>query len=190
MIFISQDFATPERCEELMSSFPNATFVTINQHTKLKDLPATLADRQYAGQKKVLITLGLKADQLQSIVANNKEDFEDVMPLNISAELIDTLRGNRQKSFQKGVLSMGLLAAGIPGNAEYKESRSYMVLKALLKIIFDNAADEADQYITNLVNPQGSIDVIDRFGYLIGKIIGPVQRLVINKFTRIVNFFV
>lgn len=188
VVFVSQDFASAARCKELMSAFPKAVFVPFNQHSQLGDLPAMLTDGKYAASRKVLVTLGLKADQMNEIVAANEAAFADVLPFNISAEAVDGLRGDRQKSFQKGVLTMGLLAAGIPQNGEYKRSRGYMVLKALLTAVFENA-DEAERYIENLVDPRRDMNVSERFGYLISRIIGPIQRLVVNEVARIVNIF-
>ena len=62
------------------------------------------------------------------------------------------------------------------------------MLKSLLISIFGDEA-AADKYIVDLVNPDGTISVIKRFGDLIGMIIGPVKRVVVEGVTRIVNIF-
>jgi len=188
-VFVSQDFANADRCRELMRSFSGAKFVTFNQHTQLQDLPVMMSDPRYDGSRKVLITIGLKTGDMTGIVKRNEEVFNDAMLLNMDPELVDVLKdASAQRSFQRGVLTMALLAAGIEPGREYKTTKSYLVLKALLTMIFENDK-EAERYITNLINPDGSINVLMRFGYLIGKLIGPAQRLVVNGFTQIVKIF-
>jgi hypothetical protein len=191
VVFVSQDFAaSAERCRELLPDFSNVEYVPFNQHTQLPELASIVGDTQYDGCRKVLITNAVNREEmatLKNIVAANSEIFRNVIPINTGAEGFSSVA--EQKSFQKGVLGMALLAAAIPQDPQaYKGSRSYVVLKSLLKMILGTEKD-ADDYITNMVNPSGSIDVTMRFGYLIGRIIGPVKKLVVNGFTRIVNIF-
>ncbi|MBP7056031.1 MAG: carbohydrate kinase family protein, partial [Candidatus Omnitrophica bacterium] len=188
-VFVSQDFANADRCRELMRAFSGAKFVTFNQHTQLQDLPAMMADPRHDGSRKVLITIGLKTGDMTGIIKRNERVFSNAMLFNVDPELADVLRDiSTQRSCQRGVLTMALLAAGIEPGREYKATKNYLVLKALLTMIFENDK-EAEQYIANLINPDGSINVLMRFGYLIGKLIGPAQKLAVNGFTQIVKIF-
>jgi len=188
VVFVSQDFAaSAERCRELLPVFTNVEYVPFNQHTQLNELPTLVSQAQYDDYRKVLITSGLAADQIRGVVSADERAFAGVIPVNTGAESFTNV--TEQRSFQKGVLTIALLGASVPKDqATYKQSRSYMVLKSLLTRIFETEKD-ADEYITNLVNPDGTLTVSMRFGFLIGKIIGPVKRLVVNGFTRIVNIF-
>ena len=188
VVFVSQDFATAEKCGNLMKAFAGAEFVNFNQHTQLSDLAVMLSDPKYADRRKVLITMGLRAGDMQRAISRGEDAFREAMLFNIDPKFADELKGPLQSSFQRGVLSMGLLAASMPKGPGYKDSSSYRVLRSLLAMVFGNSED-AEQYIANLVNPDGSITVSMRFGYLINKMIGPAQRLVVNGFTQIVKIF-
>jgi hypothetical protein len=187
VFFVAQEFASLERCKEL---FPNATFVPFSQRTQFDGLPEMLDDARYAGAKKVLVTLGLNADErVREIILYHERSFLDVVPLNIKADCFSGLTTLEQKPFQKGILTMGLLASAIPADkSTYKETRSYMILRTLLNMIFEDEA-VTNEYIDKLVNPGHEINVSARWGYLIGRMIGPVKQRVINVYTRIVSYF-
>lgn len=187
VVFVSQDFADKARCEDLM---PGATFVPFNQKTGLSELPGILSNPQYADYKKVLLTVGLETKDINNIIAKNEEAFTDVTPLNIDEAAFAEIRkdAERARIFQKGILTMGLLAAALTEHKEdYKETRSYQLLRSLLTMIFDDNR-VAEFYIRNIVNPDG-VSVLTRFGNLITRILGPVRQHFINTFTRIVNYF-
>lgn len=191
VVFVSQDIiADRARCEELIRERPLVTFVPFNQHTQLASLPMMISNPAYLKHKKVLITLGLDAVTMSAVLQGSEIAFSDVIPLNISAEGVSELgRGEELRAFQKSVLSLGLLAAAIPKDKDrYKDARSYQTLKAILTIVFGDE-HAAEEYIIYLVNPDGTISVPMRFGYIIGKVIGAVKELTVNTVARIVNIF-
>jgi len=191
VVFVSQDFAASEdKCRQLLPNHPKVKYVPFNQHTQLGDLPGMLSQEQFAGHRKVLITSGLVGEQrasLEKIIASNKDIFRNVIPINAAAGQFANIE--QEGSFRKGILSMALLAASMPTDpTTYKQSENYRFLKSLLMKIF-NSEREADEYITNLVNPNGAMDVSARFSFLINRVIGPISKLVVNGFTQLVNIF-
>jgi len=187
VVFVAQEFASVKRCEEL---FPGATFVAFSQSSQIDGLPVMLNDARHDGAKKVLITVGLRDNEkLTGMILSNKDIFRNVIPLNVESGLFEGLAPSAQKPMQKGILAIGFLASAVPTDlATYKDANSYKALRALLNMIFDD--DKVTQeYIENLINPDGTIGVIRRWAYLIGKIIGPVKRNAVEVLTRMVSYF-
>ena len=191
VVFVSQDFAaSKDECKRLLPSHTLAEYVPFNQHTQLSALPGLMNQAQYGSYKKVLITSGVIGKQktdLEAVIESSRLIFRDVILINAAVGQFENVA--EEKSFKKGILTMALLAASMPTDpTTYRQSESYKFLKSLLMKIFDHER-EAEEYIANLVNPNGALGTHKRFSFLISRIIGPIGKLVVNGFTRLVNIF-
>jgi hypothetical protein len=190
VVFVPQDFATVNRCEDLMGRTESVKYVPIPKESSPSDIMTMIADPRYDGYKKVLITTtDMDSKTLKLLAASNEGAFKDILPLNVDSDDLDTLSTAEAKVFQKATLMIGLLGSALPKHQDkYKMSKTYMVLKAMLKLVFDDDKVIED-YIACIANPDQKMSPSTRFGLLLDRIIGPMEKLVTNVVMEIVKIF-
>jgi hexokinase/sugar (pentulose or hexulose) kinase len=186
VVFVPQGFATEDRCAEFAKQFPGAEFKSFDQNAGLARLPGQLQKYRDQGYKIAMVTMGLDFAKIQNTIRANMDAFKGVMPVNVGAEGISELNAERLQSFQKGVLTIALLARALP-EKDYAETRSYMTLQSLLGAVLPETVN-VDTYISTLVNT--NMDIMVRFGYLINAMLKPIVPMDYEQLNHVVEVFI
>ncbi|MDD5440198.1 MAG: hypothetical protein PHS37_08435, partial [Candidatus Omnitrophica bacterium] len=188
VVLMPQTFASPDECRHVMQDFKGVEYVPYDMSRNL----AMLLER-YKDANVALVTLDQNTAAFNSFLGfQNRSVLKNVMPIHFSSKGVPE-RGEGRESFQKGVLTVTLLARALPNQKEkYIETGSYLTLKALLdgpEGYLPQGVDVED-YIANLANAVQDRNLLDRFSSIINVMLKPIIPINVEQLRHIVAVFV